>query len=186
MTEEVWLPVPGYEGIYEASSHGRVRSLDRVVTCRNGRLQRRRGVVLKGRPDEDGYLRVSLWLDRNDKLVGIHRIVCLAFHGEPSSGANHAAHRDGDHLNNAADNLYWATPAQNEADKRRHGRVPNKAWSHCINGHELTPENVYIFSSGRRCRRCSNAASEAWSKANRERRREINREYRARKKAAAK
>ncbi|HEY9414173.1 MAG TPA: NUMOD4 domain-containing protein [Pseudonocardia sp.] len=183
---EIWNPIPGYEGIYEASSDGRVRSLDRDVAYSNGRQRTHRSVVLKGRPDEDGYLRVTLWRDRKSKLVGIHRLVCLAFYGEPPTGANHAAHRDGDHRNNAAGNLYWATPVQNEADKLRHGRRPDKSQSHCANGHELSPENTYVNARGRQCRLCKIRNSVEWQQANRERRREINRAYRARKKAAAK
>lgn len=51
----------------------------------------------------------------------VHRLICLAFHGIPENIGRYAAHRDGNSLNNKARNLYWATPAQNVADAKRHG-----------------------------------------------------------------
>lgn len=54
--------------------------------------------------------------------ASVHRLVCAAFHGiSPFRGA-HAAHKDGKSLRNLPDNLYWATPKQNVADKKKHGR----------------------------------------------------------------
>lgn len=73
-------------------------------------------------PNKTGYLRFNVSLGAG-KLTqtSVHIAVCSAFHG-PRPDGRFAAHRDGDKLNNRADNLYWATSEENERDKREHGR----------------------------------------------------------------
>ena len=108
-----WRPIPGHP-LYEASDDGQVRSWN------GGRWGRRpEPQLLKMRADRWGYLRVPLG---RGKLVGVHRLVCLAFHGEAPRGTE-AAHEDGDKLNNRPGNLCWKTPAANSADKARHGTM---------------------------------------------------------------
>lgn len=113
---EVWATVPGYEGLYEVSSHGRVRrqSASRMAPS---------GYVRKQRLTWDGYLSCSLSKRSRCWHVKTHRLVALAFLGPPPFPRTHVAHHDGDKTNNRVSNLRWATPAENEADKRRHGRV---------------------------------------------------------------
>ena len=111
---EVWAAVPGYEGLYEISSVGRVRrsSKSRMAPA---------GHVLRQRKTWDGYLKVSLSKHWRYWHTKAHRLVALAFLGPPPFPGAHVAHFDGDRTNNRLSNLRWATPAQNEADKRRHG-----------------------------------------------------------------
>jgi hypothetical protein len=109
---EDWRPIPGHPG-YEASDHGRVRSIDRLIP--DGR--RLRGRVLK-LFKANAYLYVSLG---KSAKRGVHRVVALAFFGLPPSSKHEAAHWDGNTLNNRASNIRWATRAENEQDKRRHG-----------------------------------------------------------------
>jgi hypothetical protein len=113
---EEWRAVPGYEGLYEVSSHGRVRrsSKSRMAPA---------GFVLKQRKTWDGYLRCGLCKRQRYWHVKTHRVVALAFLGPPPFPKAHVAHFDGDKTNNHLSNLRWATAAENEADKRRHGRV---------------------------------------------------------------
>ena len=59
-TNELWKPIPKYEGIYQVSNFGRVKSLDRWVTCKNGNRQRRKERILKLRKNRGGYLIVAL------------------------------------------------------------------------------------------------------------------------------
>ena len=66
------------------------------------------------------YARVWMY----NHMRSIHRLVCEAFHGEPPSPKHHAAHGDGDMGNNRPENIRWATPAENCADRRRHGTDP--------------------------------------------------------------
>ena len=107
---EVWKPIPGYP-YYEASSLGRIRSLDRG---------NRKGRVLKPRVAR-GYLRVNMSIDGAHVTAGVHRLVCLAFHGVPESDDLEAAHGDGIKTNNASNNLRWATSFENHQDKILHG-----------------------------------------------------------------
>jgi hypothetical protein len=105
---ETWLPVPGYEGRYEVSDLGRVRSLLGP------------GRIMRPVYNRQGYATVLLCLDGTQKRHSIHRLVCHAFHGAPFEGAQ-CAHWDGQYANNRADNLRWATRSENTLDSIRHG-----------------------------------------------------------------
>lgn len=114
--DETWLPVPGYEGLYEVSSYGQVRRS-------NGSRMAPAGYILKPRITHDGYVRYGLSKNRRYWHVKSHRLVALAFLGPPPFPKAHVAHFDGDRMNNHVLNLRWASQLENEADKKRHGRV---------------------------------------------------------------
>lgn len=99
----------------------RVPSYPAFVVTDQGDVIGPSGRKLAHFPDKNGYRRVNLYLgDRKWKQLGVHTLVCEAFHGErPPSGM--VGHGDGDPANNAAINLRWTTQWQNEHDKRRHG-----------------------------------------------------------------
>ena len=123
-TEEIWLPVVSYEGIYEVSNRGRVRSVDRTTQqLRRGVLRtvKFRGRDLKQFQDKDGYLQVKLCGVGRARSESVHRIVCRAFNGAKPSDAHEVAHNDGDKKNNIAGNLRWATKRENQSDRSRHG-----------------------------------------------------------------
>lgn len=107
---EMWKQVSGFETLYAVSDQGRVMSL-------------RRGRVLAPVKVSDDYLAVKLCKAGKATWRRIHRLVCAAFHGEPSKPgiAIQAAHLDGDKHNNRAANLAWKTPKENTAQKREHG-----------------------------------------------------------------
>ena len=78
---------------------------------------------LKVRVDKDGYLRANIYGDNGkQRSVGVHRLVCLAFHGVPTPPNDSALHRDGDRTNNHPSNLYWGTPKDNANDRSFHNR----------------------------------------------------------------
>jgi hypothetical protein len=120
--EEVWKAVPGYGGAYEVSSHGRVRSLDRLVlrSFRDGRVGARlvAGRVLRPGPARTGHRTVALGRG-NSKQV--HSLVLLAFVGPPPPG-HEVLHNDGDPANNRLSNLRYGTRSENNFDITRHGR----------------------------------------------------------------
>ena len=124
-TEE-WRPVRGYEGSYEVSSKGRVRSLSRTRQARrrNGTeyTMRMAGRELALCLNKDGYLQGNMCVDGVRKNFEVHRLVCEAFHGSAPDG-HEAAHNDGIRTNCDESNLRWATPADNTADKNRHGAM---------------------------------------------------------------
>lgn len=121
---EEWRAVTGYEGFYEVSSHGRVRSLDREIARQNrwGGMTVRldRGRMLAPKINKAGYPVVPLSREGTVWRVGVHIIVCTAFNGPRGNGMQ-VAHGDGDPSNARAANLRWATPHENSADKAIHG-----------------------------------------------------------------
>ena len=121
---EEWRALAGYSGIYEVSSIGRVRSLDRIVKM-VGAGASFSSKLVKGRILSQaivkGYPRVTLCKGGKSRPIGVHRLVCEAFHGPAPEGCTDVAHNDGNPLNANASNLRWATRAENMADCRIHG-----------------------------------------------------------------
>ena len=72
---------------------------------------------------DNGYPFVSIIKDGRKMSAIVHTLVCSAFHGVKPSPTHEVCHYDGDKLNSLPSNLRWGTPAENEADKKRHGRV---------------------------------------------------------------
>ena len=101
--------VPGYPS-YAVSASGRVGRIGTSAWLRPSPAKR------------GGYLVVSLWQNGKGRTRPVHQLVALAFHGPRPSPAHEVAHGDGDNLHNHRSNLRWATRAENEADKVRHGR----------------------------------------------------------------
>jgi hypothetical protein len=116
---ERWLPVPGYDGWYDVSDEGRVRS------WRNGRWPTRRAApfLVVGTIDKGGYRRVCLQKSGRDSAQRIHRLVLAAFVGSCPPGRE-AGHLNGIPHDNRASNLAWVTKAENEAHRKRDGGVP--------------------------------------------------------------
>lgn len=69
------------------------------------------------------YLAVALWQNNKGRTWPVHQLVALAFHGPRPSVRHHAAHDDGDKMNNHWTNVLWKTKEENEADKIKHGRT---------------------------------------------------------------
>jgi hypothetical protein len=133
MSEE-WRDVVGYEGFYQVSDAGRVRSIRRV--CRDG--QSRGGKLLKQSTDENGRPRVDVKVDGTHRNFKVCRLVALAFLGTPATDQE-VCHGNGNAADNRLDNLRWDTHQANVDDTARHGtrlqgeRIP---WS------KLTPGRI--------------------------------------------
>lgn len=158
---ERWLPIPGWEGSYEVSDHGRVRSLDRIVPTSHRRTRMARGRILK-----PGYVRgvhqfVNLSRKRGDGKATsryVHQLVLEAFVGPCPSGME-VCHWNDDGTDNRLSNLRYASVSENRYDLVRNGKHHNANKSHCIRGHALTGENVYSPpSGGRQCWTCKRDA----------------------------
>jgi hypothetical protein len=127
--QEVWLPVVGWEGMYDVSDLGRVRSLDRDTKyrcfCGHGEIIRKKKGKVLSPVYNIGYPTVMLADgDRRERWL-VHRLVCAAFHGPAPAGKDQAAHGDGDPSNPRANNLRWVDCRENMADKWRHGTMLN-------------------------------------------------------------
>jgi hypothetical protein len=138
---EIWKPVLDFEGIYEVSNHGRVRT---VATQRIRKPSRC-----------NTYGHQGLLLTRDGKVYSrrVHCLVLEAFVGPRPPGTQACHAPDPDPTNNRLDNLRWDTPSGNALDR--------KPKSHCRNGHAYTAENSYIRREGTRmCRTCTKIRKE--------------------------
>jgi hypothetical protein len=117
---ETWRPVVGYEGLYEVSDHGRVRSVDRTFVNKMGVTHHRKGKVLKLNTHRQGYRKAVLHRDNVPAHVLAHIIVAAAFLGPRPEGYC-VCHNDGDPSNNHVGNLRYDTREGNMADKVKHG-----------------------------------------------------------------
>ena len=116
---EIWKDIQGYEGLYQVSNLGRVKSYDREVRCKNEHTRVIKGKILaptrSGQILNDGsyYLKVSLTdHNKNTKSIAVHRLVALAFCDNPNSYSE-VNHIDENKHNNCADNLEWCSRAEN-------------------------------------------------------------------------
>lgn len=105
---EEWRQIPGYEGLYEVSSYGRVRSLDRYVKSSYGAYRLHKGKVLSSGIRPDGYLIVCL----QERMFRVHRLVAEVFIPNPDN-LPQVNHKDEDKTNNNVDNLEWCDAKYN-------------------------------------------------------------------------
>lgn len=111
--KEVWKPVvlldngESYEGLYEVSNMGRVRSLDREVIFSDGRKALYKGKIRILSPNKDGYLQVGLCKNSKQKIISVHRLVAEAFIPNPDNKET-VNHINGDKTCNTVFNLEWA------------------------------------------------------------------------------
>ena len=116
MEKEEWKPINDFEGFYEVSNFGRVRSLDRFVLCPNqygkDAMYRRKGKVLKFALHRDNYWLVTLHKNSTKKTFLVHRLVASAFIPNPDNLIE-INHIDENKLNNHVSNLEWTTRMQN-------------------------------------------------------------------------
>lgn len=157
MTAECWKPVVGYEGRYEVSNRGRVRSVDRTTVRKNGMVAHHKGRILKTALNGDGYWRGAFSQNGRMRSYKVHVLVCEAFHGPKPEWAHCARHLNGISTDNRPENLAWGTRSENMQDKARHGTNHWLNKTHCKWGHEFTPENIRYEREGRKrsCRQCA-------------------------------
>lgn len=157
MTNEEWKPVVGYEGLYEISNKGRVRSLARNVLCKNGMIKNLRGKLLTILRCSNGYSFVNLSKSNKVKPTLVHRMVMAAFCGKSTLEVNH---KDGDKGNNSVENLEYVSHSENIRHSYRILKnAPVKPWvgkrgflhnkSHAVRVIDVTNGNIIDFGSYR-------------------------------------
>lgn len=109
--KEEWKPVKGFEGLYEVSNLGQVRSLDRLRKNVKG-MAKINGRIITGNHGEKHYYQVALHKDGKKKYMSVHRLVAEAFIPNPD-GKSQVNHIDGNKQNNVVSNLEWVTPSEN-------------------------------------------------------------------------
>jgi len=152
-----WRDIPGYEGHYQASSEGQIKSLARSYTNRMGQIQPIRERILRPGNGES-YRYLSLVLRATDgksrRTWKVHQLVARAFHGLPPFDGAEICHTDGDPLNNRAENLRWDTRSANGLDSVLHGSNIHAKKTHCAAGHPFSPDNTTYHGPRGTRRKC--------------------------------
>lgn len=140
--QEIWKDVKNYEGLYEISNLGNVRSLDKII---NGANQfgckyknRKKGKILKQHINKQGYKKVILVNNNKAKNFQVHRLVAEAFLPNPSN-LPQVNHKDENKQNNCVENLEWCNSSYNINYGNRNNLVAKKLKNyvktkeHCLN-----------------------------------------------------
>ena len=150
---EVWEDIKGYEGLYQVSNMGRVKSLERTVTRKNGRRQTIQERILNPKTERNGYLRIELCNGSGKKKSFlVHRLVCEAFHENTENNKPCVNHIDENKANNTASNLEWCTYKENLNHGTRSARSA-KALSKPVGQYAKDEELIKIWQSTREVQR---------------------------------
>lgn len=103
MEHEIWKDIPGFKGLYLASSFGRIKS-----------LLKNQERILKGIPDKDGYYHITLYKDKQGKQGFVHRFIALTFLENPDK-LPQVNHKDENKINNSIENLEWCDASYNQS-----------------------------------------------------------------------
>lgn len=130
-----WRDIEGYEGLYQVSNTGLVKSLDRIVS-QSGYERLMKGRIMKPNNNTSGYLSVQL-SNRKHKRFLIHRLVMIAFVGLNNTKTD-VNHKDGNKHNNSLDNLEWVTKKENIDHMIKSG----------LSGHHKISKNISLIKDG--------------------------------------
>lgn len=111
--KEEWKDIPGYEGLYQVSTMGRVKSLSREIISSTGNYVSKEKILTTTGNDGLGYVRLQLFKNNKGKLVRAHRLVAMAFIPNPENKCD-VNHKNGNKSDNRVENLEWATRSENE------------------------------------------------------------------------
>lgn len=120
---EIWKDIPEYEGLYQVSNLGKVKSLERVVRCGKGtKILKER--ILKSGKNSKNYLSVVLCKNGKMKCFTVHKLVCLVFiPNDNPTEKTEINHIDENKENNHVSNLEWVTPKENCNYATRNERI---------------------------------------------------------------
>lgn len=147
MTER-WMPVVGFEELYEVSDMGSVRSLPRSIIRVDGKPFRRRGQLLKPERNKNGHLRVTLSSHGETTRKFVHVLILESFVG-PRPDGHVSCHWNDVPDDNRLDNLRWGTHVDNGDDMVRNGSGFHTRKTHCAKSHPYDEGNTYIKRGSR-------------------------------------
>lgn len=122
---EEWRDIKGYEGLYQVSNEGRVKSLERDWTVGKGGNRHKDETIMKLQKSPRGYYRLTLTKDGIETYKLVHRLVAEAFIENPN-GYPFINHKDENPSNNSVENLEWCTPLYNNTYNDRHLKAAPK------------------------------------------------------------
>lgn len=137
--KEIWKDIKDYEGFYQCSNTGKIRSLDRYVIEKSGKKQFRSGQIIVPRLNKNGYLQFALNKDSKRKMAYVHIIVANTFIDNPFD-LKTVNHKDGNKLNNSIENLEWNSYSENNTHSYRE-------LQRSIADEGATPKTVYIIDT---------------------------------------
>lgn len=155
MEQEIWKSIRGFEGIYEISNRGRVRSLQRSIINRNGIVITAKEKIKKTSINKNGYACVTLCKDGKSKQYTLHRILAEAFIPNPDNKT------EIDHINTIRsdfrlENLHWVTHSENMRNPISQSKIKAKLGTQdiknkvlktrIIRNRKTAPKKVYQFS----------------------------------------
>lgn len=155
-TQEQWLPVVGFEGFYEVSDLGRVRSVQRKLVSMNGHSRGYSGRIRRLDKDRHGYPLIALSRAGKNRKFAVHNLVACAFIGPKPDGME-VRHLNDVRDDNRAANIAYGTRSQNVYDSIRNGTHNRASRDRCCRGHEFKPETTHMRvnkSNGRTFRYC--------------------------------
>lgn len=157
MTDDQWRPIPGWEGVYEITATGSIRSLPRVVPGGFTGSRRLPGRVLHPVKDPSGHLGVTLSAGAKRERASVHRLVARTFIG-PCPEGEEVCHNNGDPADNRVENLRYDTRTANLLDAVKHGTHWQTKKTTCPRGHRLSGDNLPRKARrGRECKACHRA-----------------------------
>lgn len=140
---EEWRDIKGYEGLYQVSNEGRVKTLGRTVTYRTGKIRYFEPKVLSQYYDKDGYCQVSFCINGKNYNKKVHRLVAQAFIPNPNNYPM-VNHKDECKTNNFVENLEWCDCKYN----LNYGTNPARISERVRNNKYLSKEVVQITLDG--------------------------------------
>ena len=148
---ERWMPINGFEGLYEVSNYGRVKSLNRIIMNKGG-LYRKRELILKQRSHKGRHLMVVLCKEGRTYPKLVHRLVAEAFIQNPYNKPV-VDHIDTNPQNNHVDNLRWVTIQENCLNPLTREHNSSSKMGHKYYGRPLTDEErakISMANKGRK------------------------------------
>lgn len=146
---EIWKDIPQYEGIYQASNLGRIKSLKRIAKkeYKGNRVVKEK--IMRGTPNEDGYLKVHFKIKEKNinKVLFIHRLVAQTFISNPDN-LPQVNHKDGNKKNNNINNLEWCTNLYNQKHAWENSlHKPTKKEGRLINQYDKSNKFIKSYKS---------------------------------------
>lgn len=124
--KEEWKWIPGYEGYYQASTKGNIRSVDRIVKCANNSTRTSKGKIIKQFINQHGYYQLRLNKNGGGKTFKVHQIIAITFLNHTPNGHKFVVdHIDNNPLNNNLQNLQIITKRRNSIRSPKRGKYSN-------------------------------------------------------------
>lgn len=142
---EVWKDIKGYEGLYQISNYGRVKSFNCEVNCYPNAKRIIKGRIRKAPIDKDGYYRIGLSKDHKQKHYYVHRLVAEAFLPNPNNYKS-INHKDENKKNNRADNLEWCTIRYNNLYNNKIDKLTKSKYKKVIQ-YDVDMQLIAVYES---------------------------------------